>query len=252
MHRARSAHRILALLVMSLATHCLADEVSVAVAANFAAPMKVLAQQFKRETGHTAVLAFGSTGQFHAQIRHGAPFHVLLAADTRTPLRIEQEGQGVHGTRMTYAIGRLVLWSRTPGLIDPNGSDLNTARIKRLAVAHPKLAPYGTAALEVLEALGRSAAFRPRIVEGANIAQTFQFVVSGNAEAGFVALSQVFAEGRLRAGSGWVVPEGLHAPIRQDAIVLRSGQGHAAAHALMQFLKSEDAAAVIRSFGYQR
>jgi len=252
MHRAQTARQLLATLVMSLAAHSIAGEVSVAVAANFAAPMKMLAQQFQRNTGHTAILAFGSTGQFHAQIRHGAPFHVLLAADARTPLQIEEAGQGVRGTRFTYATGRLVFWSRTPGLIDSKAPNLKALPIPRLAVANPKLAPYGAAAIEVLDALGLTETFRPRMVEGTNIAQTFQFVVSGNAEAGFIALSQVFAQGRIRQGSGWIVPDGLHAPIRQDAILLHSGQGQAAAHALLQYLKSDEAAALIRSFGYLR
>ena len=227
-----------------------AAEVSVAVAANFTAPMQKIAAAFEQDTGHKAILAFGSTGKFYAQIKNGAPFQVLLSADDETPARLEREGLGVGGTRFTYAIGRLVLWSRQPALVNDKGDVLRSGKFERIALADPKLAPYGAAAVEVLNGLGVMSALAPKFVQGENIAQTYQFVATGNAELGFVALSQVFAEGKLTQGSGWTVPATLHAPIRQDAVVLNSGRDNAAAAALMVYLRNDKARAIIRSFGY--
>ena len=227
-----------------------AGEVSVAVAANFSAPMQKIAQAFEQQTGHKALLSFGSTGAFYAQIRNGAPFQLLLAADDETPLRLEQEGLAVAGSRFTYAIGRLVLWSKQPGLVDGQGAVLRGGRFERLALANPRLAPYGTAAQETLTKLGLLAALRPRIVQGENIGQTYQFVASENAELGFIALSQVIADGRIAQGSAWIVPADLHAPLRQDAVLLAPGREQPAVQALLAFLKGETARAVIRSFGY--
>lgn len=227
-----------------------AAEVSVAVAANFTAPMQKIAAAFEQDTGHKALLAFGSTGKFYAQIKNGAPFQVLLSADDETPARLEREGSGPAGTRFTYAIGKLVLWSRQPGVVDDKGEVLKRGGFERLALADPKLAPYGAAAVEVLNGLGLLPALAPRFVQGENIAQTYQFVATGNAQLGFVALSQVMADGKLRDGSAWVVPASLHAPIRQDAIVLSAGKDNAAALALMDYLRSDKARAIIRTFGY--
>ena len=227
-----------------------AAEVSVAVAANFTVPMQKIASLFEQDTGHKAVLAFGSTGRFYAQVRNGAPFQVLLAADDETPARLEREGAGVAGSRFTYAVGRLVLWSRQPGLVDARGEVLKSGRFDKLALADPKLAPYGAAAMETMAALGVLEAVRPSFVQGESIAQTYQFVASENAQLGFVALSQVFADGRITSGSGWVVPPELHAPIRQDAILLDKGRGNPAATALLQYLRSDKARAIIRSHGY--
>lgn len=227
-----------------------AAEVAVAVAANFAAPMQRIAAAFAQDTGHKAVLSLGSTGKFHAQILSGAPFQVLLAADDETPARLEREGLGVPGTRFTYAVGRLVLWSRQPGRVDAEAAVLKTGAFQRLALADPKLAPYGAAAVEVLQGLGLMAALAPKLVQGENIAQAYQFVATGNADLGFVALAQVTSEGRLREGSAWRVPASLHAPIRQDALLLNPGREQPAAMALMAYLKSERARAIVRSFGY--
>jgi molybdate transport system substrate-binding protein len=229
----------------------LAAEVSVAVAANFSAPMKVIAQAFERETGHKAVLSFGATGQLYAQIRNGAPFSILLAADEVTPAKIGKEGLGVTGTTFTYAIGQLVLWSKNPGRVDEQGEILKKGSFTKLAIANPKLAPYGAAAIEVLNHLGVMHQVKPKIVEGANIAQTFQFVFSENAELGFVALSQVYENGKLKQGSGWLVPTSLYSPIKQDAILLNSGRDNPAARALMQYLQSDAAKRVIQNFGYE-
>lgn len=229
----------------------LAAEAKVAVASNFTAPMKVIAQDFERDTGHKLVLSFGATGQFYAQIRHGAPYAVLLAADDETPQKLELEGWGVPATRFTYAIGRLVLWSQRPGWVDDKGEVLRSGVFEKIAIANPKLAPYGAAALEVLDKMGVRERIRPKTVEGANITQTFQFVASGNAPLGFVALSQVQDNGAIRTGSAWIIPSSMHSPIRQDALVLKPGQNHPAANALIQYLKGDRARAVMRAFGYE-
>ena len=227
-----------------------AADVSVAVAANFIAPMRVIVEHFEQETGHKATLAFGSTGQFYAQIINGAPFGVLLAADETTPKKIEQQGLGIRDSSFTYAVGKLVLWSRDPSLIQNNSAILKTDQFKKLAIANPKLAPYGAAATEVLAKLGLTQLLAPKLVEGANIGQTFQFVASGNAALGFVALSQVFENGKLKSGSGWIVPANMHTPIRQDAVLLTRGKDNPAAQAFLTYLKSDPAKAIIRSFGY--
>lgn len=228
-----------------------AGEVRLAVAANFTAPMRKIAQAFERETGHKAVLAFGSTGHFYAQVRNGAPFQVLLAADAETPRRLEADKLGVPGSRFTYATGRLVLWSRQPGLVDDRGEVLRSGRVARLAIANPKVAPYGAAAVEAMQALGVWTALQSRLVQGENIAQAHQFVATGNAPLGFVALSQVSADGRLSEGSAWIVPASLHAPIRQDALLLLPGQGQPAALALLAFLQGPQARALMRAHGYE-
>jgi molybdate transport system substrate-binding protein len=227
-----------------------AAEVQVAVAANFTAPMQKIAALFEQDTGHKAVLSFGATGKFYAQIANGAPFGVLLAADDTTPEKIGKEGLGDGATRFTYAIGQLVLWSKQPGYVDAEGKVLAKSDWKHIAIANPKLAPYGLAAMQTLDKLGLTAQVQPRVVTGENIGQTYQFAASGNAPLGFVALSQVMEDGKLREGSAWVVPAGMHEPIRQDAIVLKPGQGHEAAAALMQYLRGDKARAIIKSYGY--
>jgi len=227
-----------------------ADEVQVAVAANFTAPMQKIAAEFERDSGHKASLSFGATGKFYAQIKNGAPFHVLLAADDETPAKLEREGLAVAGTRFTYAIGRLVLWSAREGFVDDRGAVLGSDSFNKLAIANPKLAPYGAAAVEVLTRLGLLSATEPRFVQGENIAQTYQFVASSNADLGFVALSQVWKDGRLASGSAWVVPADLHSPIRQDAVILSAGAGSAAAKALVKYLRGDPARALIKSYGY--
>jgi len=227
-----------------------AAELSVAVAANFTAPMQKIAEAFEKETGHKLVLSYGSTGKFYAQIKNGAPFEVLFAADDETPARLEQEGQSVAGTRFTYAIGKLVLWSKQPGLVDEQGEVLRTGAFERIALADPKLAPYGAAAMQTLSKLGLADALGSKFVQGENIGQAYQFVATQNAPLGFVALSQVFAEGRLTEGSAWMVPETLYEPIRQDAIILARGKDNPAAPELMRYLRGDAAKAIIRSYGY--
>jgi molybdate transport system substrate-binding protein len=226
-------------------------DVNVAVAANFTAPMQKIAAAFEQDTGHKAVLSFGSTGKFYAQIKNGAPFHILLSADDETPARLEREGAAVAGTRFTYATGRLVLWSRQAGLVDDKGDVLRKGAFEHIAVADPRLAPYGAAAIETLNKLGLLQALQPKFVQGENIAQAYQFVLTGNASLGFVALSQVMADGKLREGSAWVVPASLHRPIQQDAVILSSGKDNPAAAALMAYLKGDKARAIIRASGYE-
>ena len=228
----------------------LAAEVSVAVAANFTAPMQKIAQAFEQDTGHKAVLSFGSTGKFYAQIKNGAPFDLLLAADDETPARLEKEGLAVTGARFTYAAGRLALWSKRPGFVDDKGEVLRVGHFDKLAIADPKLAPYGAAALEVMTKLGLYQSLRPKLVQGESIGQAYQFVATENAALGFVALSQVFADGRVTQGSAWVLPQNQHAPIQQDAILLLKGKDNVAAQALFNYLKGERAQTIIRSFGY--
>ncbi len=238
------------LTAVSLSSASQAAEVSMAVAANFTAPMQKIAAAFEQDTGHKVVLAFGSTGKLYAQIKNGAPFQILLAADDKTPARLEREGQGMPGTRFTYAIGRLVLWSREVGAVDDGGEVLRSGKFAHIALADPKLAPYGAAAVEVLTGLGLMSTLAPKFVQGESIAQTYQFIATGNAELGFVALSQVFADGKLSQGSAWMIPDKLYAPIRQDAVLLTPGKDNTAAAALMAYLRSGRAQDIIRSFGY--
>ena len=251
MNRTFSRLFALPLIVFGLAVGpASADEVQVAVAANFTAPMKLITANFEKATGHKVALSFGATGKFYAQIRNGAPFDVLLAADDETPARMEKEGLGVSGSRFTYAIGKLILWSAKPGYVDDKGDVLKKGSFEHIALANPKLAPYGAAAVEVMTKLGVMSALEPKFVQGENIAQTYQFVSTGNAELGFVALSQVYEDGKLKSGSGWIVPSAIHSPIRQEAVLLSRAKGNLAAEALLKYLKSDKARAVIKAYGY--
>lgn len=227
-----------------------AETLSVAVAANFTAPMKAIAARFEQDTGHKLQLAFGSSGKFFAQIQNGAPFQVFLSADSNKPAKLEAKGMTQAGSRFTYAVGSLVLWSADPALVDARAAVLSTGHFKHLALANPKLAPYGAAAQETMQQLGVWNKLQTRFVQGENIAQTYQFVASGNAELGFVALSQVMQDGKISRGSAWQVPSAMHRPIRQDAVILSKGQGNAAATALMAYLKSPVAEKIITSYGY--
>ncbi|HEX5373893.1 MAG TPA: molybdate ABC transporter substrate-binding protein [Aquabacterium sp.] len=227
-----------------------AGVVQVAVAANFAAPFQKIAAGFEADTGHQAQAIIGSTGKFHTQIRAGAPFDVLLAADDETPRQLESEGLAVKGQRFTYAKGKLVLWSAQAGLVDPQGEVLHKGAFKRLALAHPKLAPYGAAAVQALQCLGVYERLSERLVMGDNIAQAWQFVSTGNAELGLLALSQVAVPDRPRTGSWWMVPARCYTPILQDAALLTRGEHHAPARALLNYLKGDKARAVIQSYGY--
>jgi molybdate transport system substrate-binding protein len=225
-----------------------AAETQVAVAANFTEPAKEIASAFQARTGHTATLSFGSSGQFYAQIANGAPFQVFLSADAERPQKAEADGLAVAGTRFTYATGRLVLYSKTPGLVDAKGEVLATGTFEKLAIADPKAAPYGVAAVETLKKLGLYDRLAPKIVQGSSITQAYQFVQTGAAEVGFVAFSQVINE---PGGSRWIVPETLHTPIDQQAVLLKTGADNAAAKAFLQYLKGPEARAIIKRYGYQ-
>ena len=294
-----------------------ADAVLVAVASNFAGPLAKLGEGFTAATGHTLTLIAGATGKFYSQIEAGAPFEVLLAADAETPQKLIQQGLAVAGSNFTYAVGVLVLWSATPGYVDGQGAVLAAGRFNKLAIANPKLAPYGRAGMEVLKTLGLGDALAPKLVTAESIAQAFQFVASGNAELGFVALSQVMGAGPPQAherplegqapkalggqvmgagppqaherplggqapkalggqvmgagppqaherplggqaagfgkpgtGSFWQVPANLHSEIRQGAVLLKPGEKKPAAAALLAYLKTAPAKALIQAYGY--
>jgi molybdate transport system substrate-binding protein len=225
----------------------LAAETQVAVAANFTEPAKAIATAFKAATGHTATLSFGSSGQFYSQMAHGAPYDVFLSADAERPKKAEQDGLGVPGSRFTYAMGRLVLFSKTPGLAD-GGAVLSSGRFNKLSIADPTAAPYGVAAVQTMQRLGVYNAVKPKIVMGTSITQAYQFVDTGAAELGFVALSQVIS---VPGGSRWIVPAGDHAPIDQQAILLYTGKDNVAAKAFLAFLKTPTVVAIIRKYGYE-
>jgi molybdate transport system substrate-binding protein len=234
--------RLVLLAAALFSSAALAGEAQVAVAANFASPAKKLAELFTQRTGQRLSLSSGSTGKFYAQIKSGAPFDALLSADEETPRRLEAEKLAVAGSRFTYAVGRLVLWSpKTDAVGEPV---LRAGRFSRLAIANPRLAPYGAAAKETLEKLGLWQRVQPKLVRGENIAQAYQFVSSGNADLGFVALSQLTEA----AGARWLVPEHFHAPLRQDAVLLRE---NTAARAFLDYLRSPPARERIRSYGYE-
>lgn len=241
---------LLLLVLMGAVSQAQADEVSVAVAANFTAPMRQIAADFEKATGHKIVASYGATGKFYAQIKNGAPFEVLLAADDETPARLLKENAAVPGSAFTYAIGKLVLWSAKPAVVDAQGEVLKKGGFAHIALANPKLAPYGAAGVEVMKALGAYEALQPKIVTAENIAQAQQFISTGNALLGFVALSQVLKDGKIE-GSAWLVPARLHSPIRQDAVILNNGKDKPAAQALADYLKGDKAKAVIKSFGYE-
>ncbi|MBI4995671.1 MAG: molybdate ABC transporter substrate-binding protein [Rhodocyclales bacterium] len=227
----------------------LADDVPIAVAANFTAPMQKIAADFEKDTGHKVVASFGSTGKFYAQIRNGAPFEVLLAADDETPARLIAENAAVAGSQFTYAIGKLVLWSAKAAVVDDAGAVLTKGGFDHIALANPKLAPYGAAGIETMKALGVYDALQAKVVTAENIGQTHQFVSSGNALLGFVALSQILKDGKIE-GSAWIVPAKYYPQIRQDAVILDKGKGKPAAEALLKYLKGDKARAVIKSYGY--
>lgn len=228
-----------------------AGEISIAVASNFTATLHAIAAEFEKATGHEIRAASGSSGKFYAQIKNGAPFQVFLSADEAKPLRLEQDGLAVPGTRFTYAIGRLALWSARSGFIDGEGMVLRQGHFDKLAIANPGHAPYGAAALDALQGLGLDSRMRGRLVQAENIAQAYQFVESGNAELGFVALAQIVDAGGIKQGSAWIVPAELHRPIRQDAVLLQAGAHNAAARELLTFMRGETAQSIIAAHGYQ-
>lgn len=226
-----------------------ADEVMVATAANFVAPMQKIAAEFAKETGHRIAASYGATGKFYAQIRNGAPFEVFLSADEETARKLIREAGAVAKSRFTYAIGKLVLWSPRADFVDGGGDVLRKGRFEYLSLANPKLAPYGAAAIEAMQSLGVHEALQAKFVTGESISQAHQFVASGSAQLGFVAFSQVLKDGKIE-GSVWIVPAHLYQQIRQDAVILEKGKGKPTAESLMKYLKSEKVRAIIKSYGY--
>jgi molybdate transport system substrate-binding protein len=247
-HIRRLGLALVALTIGLGATPAMAAETQVAVAANFTEPAKEIAAAFKSATGHTAILSFGSSGQFYAQMARGAPYEIFLSADADRPKKAEQDGLGVTGSRFTYAIGRIVLFSRTPGLVDNAGAVLSTGTFNKLSIADPAAAPYGVAAVQTLRRLGVYDRVKPKLVMGSSITHAYQFVDTGAAELGFVALSQVI---RQPGGSRWIVPAADHTRIDQQAILLYPGEKNPAAKAFLTFLKSPAAIAIIKSYGYE-
>ena len=249
-HRFIRLLMITALLTVSIISQ--AETTLVAVAANFTKPMTEIAAAFEKKTGHSAKLSFGASGKFVAQMENGAPFEVFLAADDKTTAKVLQDSLAVANTDFTYAIGKLVLWSASTGLVDEQGEVLTKGGFKHIALADPKLAPYGAAAIEVLKSKSLLDKLQPLFVLGENISQTYQFVSTGNAELGFVALSQVIdpEKGKIVKGSAWQVPENLYPAIKQNAVLLKKGEGNPAAPALLEFLKSPEAKAIISKYGY--
>ena len=224
-----------------------AAQTNVAVAANFTDAAKEIAAVFHQKTGHEAVLSFGSSGQFYTQITQDAPFQIFLSADNERPKKLVDDGLGVSESRFTYAVGKLVLWSKTPDLVKGEET-LKAASFAKLSICNPVAAPYGAAAVEAMKSLKVYDALQPKFVEGANITQAFQFVQTGNAEVGFVALSQLTGND---SGSRWLVPQKLYTPILQDAVLLKKGASNEAATAFMTFLKGPEARAIIEKYGYE-
>ena len=241
---------LLGALLASVVQVANAGEVNAAVAANFTAPMQQIAALFEKESGNTVKLSFGSSGKFYSQIKEGAPFDVFLAADVKNPKLLEEEGLAVKGTRFVYALGKLVLWSAKPGFVDDKGAVLGKGDFNKIAYADPKLAPYGLAAKETLDAMGLWSKVESKMVTGESIAQTYQFAASGNADMAFIALSQITNDGKITGGSWWMVPADKYGPIEQSAVQLTAAKDKAAAKAFLDYLKSDKAVAIIRSFGY--
>lgn len=246
----RLSKLLFGLFLLGVSAIAAAETVHVAVAANFVEPLKTIAGQFEKATGHKVMITSGSTGKIYAQIKNGAPYDLFLAADAKTPAKLEQENAIVPKSRFTYAIGKLALWSSKPGYVDNKGDILKKQPFSHLAIASPKLAPYGLAAMQTLEKLGLEKKLQPKIVQGENIGQTYQFVASCNAELGFVALSQIYKDGKVKSGSAWIVNTDDYQPIRQDAVMLPKARDNAAAVALMTYLKSAASRQVLQSYGY--
>ncbi len=241
--------RIIWILIFHLAAPTAwSAQATIAVATNFAAPLSEIAEVFEAQSGHHLTISMGSSGSLYAQIQNGAPFDVFLSADQLIPEALENSELIVPASRFTYAVGAIVLWSADAETVDQSGSVLRQNNFRRLAIANPETAPYGQAAIEVLQSLSLEAAIRPKLVMGQNIAQTYQFVASGNAQLGFVALSQISQNDQ--SGSLWVVPRNLYGPILQDAVLLKNGADNEAAHAFIEFLRGPTARQISQSYGY--
>ncbi len=236
--------------LLLIAPTSFADTTLVAVASNFTKPMTEIAAEFEKSTGHITQLSFGSSGKFVSQFENGAPFEVFLSADDKSPAKLQQSGFAVEGSNFTYALGKLVLWSNATNYVDEKGEILAKGGFQHIALADAKLAPYGAAAIEVLKSKNLLDKLQPLFVLGENISQTHQFISTGNAELGFVAMSQVRENGKITSGSGWIVPQAFYSPIKQDAVLLTLGAKNPAATALLDYLKSAPAKAIIQKYGY--
>lgn len=243
---------VAAVLVLASASSVYAAEINVAVAANFTAPMKDIAAVYEKQTGNKVLASFGSTGAFYTQIKNGAPYQVLFAADAKTPAKIEKEGLGVAGTAKPYAYGKLVLWSAIPGFVKENKNFILDPAVKKIAVANRNWLHIGEAAYQTMEAWGNLKAASEKFVTGDNIGKTYQFAKTENAQVGFVALSQVFKDGKMTSGSGWIIPSDLYKPIRQDSVILNVGKDNKDVAAFMKFMaESPEVRKIIESYGYQ-
>lgn len=232
-------------------TNVNADTLNIAVASNFSQPAKELADQFQKKTGSSVIISTGATGMLFNQIKNGAPYAILLAADETTVQKLIQEGYGIESSTFTYAIGQLVLWSPQKSLVDSKGHILFTGKFAHLAIANPKLAPYGLAAQAVIARLKLANSLQDKIVIGENINATYQYVISGNADLGFVALSQVYRNGKITSGSAWIIESNLYSPIKQDAVVTKASKDNKLAQQFMLFLKSSEARKIIHEYGYK-
>lgn len=242
---------IIPLMLGASVSLAVAGETLVAVAANFYNPLQEIAKFFQEKTGHKVRIVSGSTGKIYAQIVNGAPFHAFLAADVRRPALLEKEGFAVPKTRFTYALGKISLWSADPKAVTDDGiTSLRKMDFNHLAIANPKTAPYGTAAVQTLKKLNLWKTLRPLLVQGESISQTFQFVASGNAELGFVALSQILDPKNGLKGKRWDVPQEFYDALEQDAVLLKKGEGNPAAKGLWAFLKGKEARLIIARYGY--
>jgi molybdate transport system substrate-binding protein len=228
-----------------------AAEIKVAVASNFVNVLKEIAVEFQKDTGYQLAITPGATGKFYAQINNGAPFDVFLSADDETPRKLAQEGKAIASSQFTYAIGRLALWSPNPEMVDKNADILKTDKFKFIAIANAKVAPYGQAAVQTMQKLGVLTKIEPRVVQGESIAQTYQFVSTGNAQLGFVSLSQIVENGKIKTGSAWIVPEEMHEQLKQDAVVLQSCKYMSSCQALIDYLRSDKAKKMMASYGYK-
>jgi molybdate transport system substrate-binding protein len=230
-----------------LSVNLQAGDVKVAVSSNFATTLEKISEAFTKETGHKLVISSGATGKIYAQIREGAPFEVLLSADQTTPMKLITDNLAVEETQFTFAVGRLVLWSLKDKFVDDEGAVIKTSSVNHIAIANPKLAPYGVAAKEYLEKVGIWKIVEAKIVYGENISQTYQFVSTGNAEVGFIAMSQIMDT----KGSYWVVPESQYSPLKHDVILLNKGKTNPIAKKFLEFLKDRKVKAIISKFGYK-
>jgi molybdate transport system substrate-binding protein len=240
----------LAVMVAVFSTNSWSSEIIVAVAANFTKPLEDIAKIYQQDTGNTIKISSASTGKLYTQITNGAPFDVMLSADTKTPGKLVAEHYAQADSQFTYAQGRLALWSAKEGVVDQNGKVLTSGTYQHVAMCDPKLAPYGQAALETMTHLKVLPALKPKLVQGENITQAYQFVSSGNAEIGFVALSQIYKDGKVTAGSAWIVPSSYYKPIEQDAVLLTASKDKKSAAAFLSYLKSTKTKALMQRYGY--